>query len=317
MGLFGNLFEKKYCDFCGGEIGLLGNRKLEDGNMCKKCAAKLSPWFDERRHSTVAQIREQLEYREQNREAAAAFHVTRSYDGVKKLLFDDEAHKFTVTSSSGGGLAEANPDILDWSQITGCDLDVRDSRREIFTKDREGKSISYSPKRYEYLYNYHIKLRVNHPYFDDMSWPLNSSAVIMKYDMKNNYQGFLNEARGAGRMPSRKAEMVSQALGALAAQNGTAIPVPPNDYDKYLKLGNEICEALEAARQAAAAGYPAPAGPAAEAAAPASPAAETAPASPEAAPQMQPASKVTCPYCGAETTPTAEGCCEYCGSKVV
>lgn len=24
-------FDKKYCDFCGAKIGLLGNRKLEDG----------------------------------------------------------------------------------------------------------------------------------------------------------------------------------------------------------------------------------------------------------------------------------------------
>ena len=26
------LFDKKYCDICGEKIGLLGNRKLEDGN---------------------------------------------------------------------------------------------------------------------------------------------------------------------------------------------------------------------------------------------------------------------------------------------
>ena len=42
MGIFGKLFEKKECSVCGGEIGLLGNRKLEDGNLCKNCAAKLS-----------------------------------------------------------------------------------------------------------------------------------------------------------------------------------------------------------------------------------------------------------------------------------
>ena len=42
MGLFGKIFEKKSCDICGGEIGLLGNRKLEDGNLCKECAKKLS-----------------------------------------------------------------------------------------------------------------------------------------------------------------------------------------------------------------------------------------------------------------------------------
>ena len=45
MAFFSKLFEKKECAICGGEIGLLGNRKLEDGNCCKNCAAKLSPWF--------------------------------------------------------------------------------------------------------------------------------------------------------------------------------------------------------------------------------------------------------------------------------
>ena len=36
------LFDKKYCDICGEKIGLLGNRKLENGNLCKNCAKKLS-----------------------------------------------------------------------------------------------------------------------------------------------------------------------------------------------------------------------------------------------------------------------------------
>lgn len=37
-------FDKKYCDVCGEKIGFLGNRKLEDGNLCKECASKLSPF---------------------------------------------------------------------------------------------------------------------------------------------------------------------------------------------------------------------------------------------------------------------------------
>ena len=47
------LFDKKYCDICGDKIGLLGNRKLEDGNLCKNCSKKLSPWFSDRKNSTV------------------------------------------------------------------------------------------------------------------------------------------------------------------------------------------------------------------------------------------------------------------------
>ena len=35
------LFDKKYCSICGEKIGLFGNRKLEDGNLCKNCEAKL------------------------------------------------------------------------------------------------------------------------------------------------------------------------------------------------------------------------------------------------------------------------------------
>lgn len=65
------LFDKKYCDICGEKIGLLGNRKLSDGNLCKDCAAKLSPWFTERKQSTVEEIREQLRLREENRQKLA------------------------------------------------------------------------------------------------------------------------------------------------------------------------------------------------------------------------------------------------------
>ena len=53
MGILGKLFDKKECDICGGEIGMLGNRKLSDGNLCKQCASKLSPFMTDRRQSTV------------------------------------------------------------------------------------------------------------------------------------------------------------------------------------------------------------------------------------------------------------------------
>ncbi len=41
------LFDKKYCDICGNQIKFLGNRKVEDGNICKDCASKLSPFFSD------------------------------------------------------------------------------------------------------------------------------------------------------------------------------------------------------------------------------------------------------------------------------
>ena len=61
------LFDKKYCSICGEKIGFLGNRQLEDGNLCKDCAKKLSPYLTDRRQSTVEEIRRHLQYREENK----------------------------------------------------------------------------------------------------------------------------------------------------------------------------------------------------------------------------------------------------------
>lgn len=40
-------FDRKYCDICGGRLGPEGGRKLDNGNMCKACAEKLSPCLKE------------------------------------------------------------------------------------------------------------------------------------------------------------------------------------------------------------------------------------------------------------------------------
>ena len=169
------LFDKKYCDICKNKIGLLGNRKLEDGNLCKDCASKLSPWFSERRHSTVEDIKGQLAYREENKAAVAAFHTTRTLGNGTKLLLDEDAKKFMVTSARD--LAAANPDVLRFEDVTGCNLDIDESRTELKRKDNEGKEVSFSPPRYSYDYNFQIIINVNNPYFDEIRFRLNSSSI--------------------------------------------------------------------------------------------------------------------------------------------
>jgi len=175
MGFFGKLFEKKECAICGGEIGLLGNRKLEDGNMCKNCAAKLSPWFSDRRSSTIAQIEEQLAYREANREKVAAFRPTRTLGEDTKLLLDEDNNCFVVTDARD--LAADNPDVVNCADVTGCELDIDENRRELTREGKDGKQISYNPPRYEYSYNFYVEISVNHPYFDSMRFRINDSSV--------------------------------------------------------------------------------------------------------------------------------------------
>ena len=171
------LFDKKFCDICGEKIGLLGNRKLEDGNLCKDCAKKLSPFFDERRHSTVDQIKQQLAYREENKNVLAGFSATRTFGEDKKIYLDQRNGTFVVSRLTPGNWSEENPDVIQLSQISSLSLDVDEDRDEIYTTGKDGQRVSYTPPRYKYYYNFDLKFIVNHPYFDDFTVRLNNFRV--------------------------------------------------------------------------------------------------------------------------------------------
>lgn len=207
------LFDKKYCDICGEKIGMLGNRKLEDGNLCKNCARKLSPWFSDRRNSTVEEIREQLAYREENREKVAAFHTTRVLGTNTKVLLDEDAGKFMVTRARD--LLEANPDVLDFADVTGCNLDIDERSSEIKRKDKDGKEVSYNSPRYEYSYDFYITIFVNNSYFDEMRFQINTSSVDIVPP------------------PAMRPGMTSRCN-----------PETNVEYSNYKKLGEEIRQAL-------------------------------------------------------------------------
>ena len=167
-------FDKKYCDICGEKIGLLGNRKLEDGNLCKECAKKLSPWFEERRHSTVDDIKRQLEYRKQNEAKVQNFHITRQIPTkTYNVYIDDTQGNFTIAHNLD---TRENPDILPLSSIVQCRLDIKqDQIEETYTKD--GETVSYQPPVYKYEYNYSMKIQVRSPWFDDMNFRLHDFAI--------------------------------------------------------------------------------------------------------------------------------------------
>ncbi len=230
MGFFGKLFEKKECSICGGEIGLLGNRKLEDGNLCKECAGKLSPWFDDRRHSTVEQIGKQLEYREENREKVEKFFVTRTLGEDMKVLLDEDAGQFMVTNSSR--LTEANPDVLSFSDVTGCVLDIDEERTELMREGKDGEEISYNPPRYEYDYDFYVTIHVRNPYFDEIRFRLNNSDVCVE------------EGR------ERNAATIRIGGSSLNLGNGFD-PTQDVEYRKYKEMGEEIVEVLQQVRQQA------------------------------------------------------------------
>ncbi len=170
-------FKKEACNVCGKEIRM-GKRKLEDGMICKDCASLLSPFFSERRSSTLAEINEQLAYREANKGSVEAFNVTRTLGTNTKVLLDEDARKFIVTSS--GKWRDTNPDVIDYSQVTGCDVEVRESRTEIKHEDEDGRQVSYSPPRYDTDYEIWVTIHVNSPWFDEIEFKTHSGDIDQK-----------------------------------------------------------------------------------------------------------------------------------------
>ena len=166
------LFDKKYCDICGEKIGLLGNRKLEDGNLCKDCAKKLSPFFSERRSSTVEDIKRQLAYREENERRLADFRPDMTFGEYKKVYVDRAGAKFIVTSASNW--RNANPDLISFSQVTGVNTDIHENKTEIYYKDEDGNRKSYNPRRYECDYEFNVTILVDSPWFDKIELELSN-----------------------------------------------------------------------------------------------------------------------------------------------
>lgn len=226
MGIFGKLFEKKTCSICGGEIGLLGNRKLEDGNLCKNCNAKLSPFFDERRHSTIEMIQEHLNYREDNQEALKEFHPTRTFGGSYQKMHVDEAARTFVVSGSRKW-REENPDVVPMSEIADVRMDISDSRTEIKRekKDAEGNTeyVSYNPPRYRYSYNFYLNIEMveSFKWFNRIRIPLNNSTI----EIEPSSGGF---------------------MGALLG--GTFDPHMNPQYTETERLGNEMTQLLMGSR---------------------------------------------------------------------
>ena len=180
MGLF-DAFKKKDCEICGKEVGMFGYKKLEDGEICKDCVKLLSPWFDDRRHSTVDQIKQQLNYREENRAALNNFRPTVAFGErytLRAELNNGVPTRFVVERTDN--YREENADIISFRDVISFNIDVQESKRELMARNSKGEEISYNPPRYEYSYDFYAEIRVNHPYFDEISFQLNRESVALE-----------------------------------------------------------------------------------------------------------------------------------------
>ena len=279
MGLF-DRFKKQDCEICGKEVGMFGYKKLEDGEICKECVKLLSPWFDDRRHSTVARIKAQIAYREENKAALNGFHPTMAFGErytLRAELENGVPTRFVVERTDN--YREENADIISFRDVISFNIDVQESKRELKARNSKGEEVSYNPPRFEYSYDFYAEIRVNHPYFNEISFQLNRDSIELETVERRSGFGVIR-----------------------TSFDPTLYP----EYRQYRGECDELEELFRAGMQGMALkGF----APAAQSMVQAAPVAQPAPA-----PAPAPAGPKFCPNCGAP----ADGgkFCQSCGSRL-
>lgn len=189
-------FDKKFCDFCGEKIGLFGNNKLEDGNMCNKCAANNSPFLTGRRNFTVSDMKNHHSYREENKAKVAEFNETKAAGNYYRVRLDEDKEYWLVSCEQR--YKDKNPDILSFNQFTGCSILVDEDRNEIMQELQDGTSRSYNPPRYEFSYDVFIVINVNHPWFSEIRYRVNRNSIVGKDSYE--YSSTMMEAEDVKKM---------------------------------------------------------------------------------------------------------------------
>lgn len=175
MGLFDKLFEKKVCDICSNHVELETSIALKDGVLCNECRRKLSPFSANISNNTVHSIRDQLSYREINRDLVDSFTATRILGTETKIFLDEHTNRFFISSSTCW--QETNPDVLSFSQITGFDTEVRETRTEFYGTITEREAGGRHPPSQQTSYELYLTIRVNAPFFHEISFKVNDYLI--------------------------------------------------------------------------------------------------------------------------------------------
>ena len=215
------LFSKKSCSICGEKVGLFGGLKLKDGNLCKNCKSKLSPFFDEGKSSTVEDIQAQLKYREENYKNLDKLEINKIYGEFGVILIDEKNKKFVAVADTSDGLFKSpkkvtsiedikdkNPDIIDFSDIEDVEIKViQTSREEKQTINNE--QVSYDPKHYTYMIGYTIIIKTKHPYAKSIRLDIKNGTVqIYNVGLRKEEKfvdGFIKDQLGIQRIENKEA----------------------------------------------------------------------------------------------------------------
>ena len=269
MGLFG----KKNCCICNEKIGLLGGMKLKDGDLCKECKKKLSPFFEDAKESTIEDIKKQIKGREDNYKELDNLEINKIYGEFGAILIDETNRKFVALKDTSDGLfkdpkpinsiedvKDKNPDIISFDQVEDVDVKIIQTTREEF-QTVNGQQVSYNPKHYTYMIGFNIIIKLNHPYIKTMRIDIKNGTVQIYNEglrLQDDYiHGFVKDKLGLTKVQDKSKHYTNVTIHNLVDK---AMRIMPDysygfkctiknydnikEYAYYLALCDEIRETL-------------------------------------------------------------------------
>ena len=213
------LFSKKTCCICGEKVGLLGGLKLKDGDLCKECKKKLSPFFDDGKESTIEDIKNQIAAREENYKQLDNLEINKIYGEFGVILIDETNKKFVALKDTSDSLfgnqrtvngiedvKDKNPDIIDFKDVEDVEIKIVQTNREE-RQTINGEQVSYDPKHYTYMINFDIVIKVNHPYIKVIRFSLKEGTIQIYNEglrKQDDYiAGFVKDKLGLQRVENK------------------------------------------------------------------------------------------------------------------
>lgn len=217
-----NTFNKNTCIICEKRLRLNNGRELKGGTLCSECSAIISPWFNDDANTSILQVIAQLKGQVIKRQRE--FVTSRILYAVKeidpKVIIDDASGSFIIEVEN-----QSRPnEIIDFSEVDRCRLEIvkghhytsqvseadLDEARGAFTRgeiDQEyHQDVVEASKAYVHrngkvvlndnslkrsfakdYYNFYIIIDLNHGFYDQIKFKLNTGKV---YSNSHDYEDY-------------------------------------------------------------------------------------------------------------------------------
>ncbi|MBR3999035.1 MAG: hypothetical protein IKI93_11910, partial [Clostridia bacterium] len=159
-------------------------------------------------------------------ELKSSFKPTKTLgDYYKMYVMYENGCPSRFVVSSAANYVEANADIIRFTDVVSCNVDIRDSRTEMKRLNENNERVSYVPPRYEFSYEFYVELGINNPYFDKIRFKVNRSTVKLISELQTH--------------------RASSGIGQFLLSNNDFDPTYNPEFRQYQMMCDEIVETVQ------------------------------------------------------------------------